>query len=131
MAMPDFALFCAQAMLYFAVVSFAEARQRLVGGSGWDGLLGGGDPGVEESFREALRRLRRITGGGQHAARVGDRRAFADWVAHAIASRNVAGLADPSRRNLYPVDLDVLVDRSHLLGLTPSQVRSALPRLRG
>lgn len=130
LAMPNFALFVAQAMLYFAVVSFAEARQRLVSGSGWDGFLGAGEPGVEDAYREARRRLSRLMGGGRRPARVGDRSGFADWVAHTIAPRNVAGLADPRRRNLYPVDLEVLIERSHLLGLTPSDVRRALPRLR-
>jgi hypothetical protein len=48
-----------------------------------------------------------------------------------VASRNVAGLCDPRRHNLYGVDLDVLVERAHLLGLTPDEVRRALPRLRG
>ena len=47
-----------------------------------------------------------------------------------IASRNVAGLADPRRRNLYPVDLDILIERCSLLGLSPSAVRRAQPRLR-
>jgi hypothetical protein len=116
-------------MLYFAVVSFAEARQRLVSGRGWDGFLGAGEPGVEAAFRESLRRLARLTGGRRPASGE-ETRAFASWVARSIASRNVAGLADPGRRNLYPVDLEVLIERSHLLGLSPSDVRRALPRLR-
>jgi hypothetical protein len=117
-------------MLYFAVVSFAETRQRLVAGSGWEAFLGAGEPAVEGIYRESLRRLARLTDRGRRPAFPEGRREFADWVARAIATRNVAGLADPRRCNLYPVDLDVLVERSHLLGLTPSDVRRALPRLR-
>ena len=129
-AMADFALFAAHTMLYFAVVSFAETRLRLVPGARPGGMLGAGEPAIEEAYRESLRRLRRLTGGGRHVANVAGRRGFADWVARTIAPWNVAGLADPWRRNLYPVDLDVLVERSHLLGLTPEDVRRALPRLR-
>jgi hypothetical protein len=117
-------------MLYFAVVSFAETRQRLAPDRGPSAMLGAGDPAVEDAFRQALRRLRRMTGGGRWAPSARDRDAFTDWVARTIAPWNVAGLADPGRRNLYPVDLDVLTARSHLLGLTPSDVRAALPRLR-
>jgi FADH2 O2-dependent halogenase len=130
-ALPDFALFTAQAMLYFAVVSFAEARQRLVSGDAWDGFLGAGEPALEGLYRESLRRLRRLTGGGVRRPTVDAAGEFARWVARGIASRNVAGLLDPARRNLYPVDLDVLVERSRLLGLTSAQIRRALPRLRG
>ena len=130
LALPDFELFTAHAMLYFAVVSFAETRQRLIAGSGWEPFLGAGEPDVERSYRESLRRLARLTGRGRHPASPEARREFAAWVAREVASRNVAGLADPERRNLYPVDFEVLVERSHLLGLTPSDVRRALPRLR-
>jgi FADH2 O2-dependent halogenase len=130
LALPDFALFAAQAMLYFAVVSFAEARQRLVSGSGWEGFLGAGDPAVESLYGESLRRLARLTGRGRRPASAEERRGFEDWVARGIASRNVAGLADPRRRNLYPVDLDILIERCNLLGLSPLDVRRALPRLR-
>jgi FADH2 O2-dependent halogenase len=130
MALPDFALFAAQSMLYFAVVSFAEARQRLVSGSGWEGFLGAGDPAVASLYRQSLRRLARLTGRGRRSASVDERRTFDEWVARTIATRNVAGLADPRRRNLYPVDLDTLIERCNLLGLSPSAVRRALPRLR-
>lgn len=130
LALPDFDLFVAQSMLYFAVVSFSEARQRLLSGSGWEGFLGAGEPAVESLYRESRRRLARLTGQGGRAASVDHRREFEGWVARMIASRNVAGLADPSRQNLYPLDLDVLIERCTLLGLSPSAVRRALPRLR-
>lgn len=130
LAIPDFNLFVAQTMLYFAVVSFAEARQRLVSGSGWDAFLEAGEPAVKGLYRESRRRLARLTRGGRRPASAEDRRGFEDWVARTIAPRNVAGLADPERRNLYPVDLDVLIERGHLLGLSRADVQSALPRLR-
>jgi len=71
--------------------------------------------------RESLRRLRRHP----------DPRVFARWTARAIAPRNIAGLADPAAHNLYPVDLDVLVDRHALLGLSRDDTIAALPALRG
>jgi FADH2 O2-dependent halogenase len=132
-AMAHFDLFAAHAMLYFATVSFAEVSQRVgrEDEAAWGGFLGVDDPALEPLFREALVRLRRITRGEGSAGTVEERREFAAWVAGAIAPRNVAGLADPTRHNLYPVDLDVLIDRHTLLGMTRAQVIAALPALRG
>ena len=122
-AMRKFELFAAHAMLYFATVSFAEVSQRMTPSSdaAWSGFLGVGDPLLEPLPREALRRLRAGAQPGE----------FAEWVARAIAPRNIAGLADPSRHNLYPLDLDVLIERHALLGMTREQVVDALPALRG
>jgi tetracycline 7-halogenase / FADH2 O2-dependent halogenase len=132
-AMAHFDLFAAQAMLYFGAVSFAEVRQRLVPDemAPWSGFLGVGDAVLEPLPRESLVRLRRITLGRGDAGSIDKRRAFADWVREAIATRNVVGLADPTRRNLYPVDLDMLIERHALLGLSRSDLLAALPRLRG
>ena len=120
-AMDHFDLFAAQALIYFATVSFAEVRQRLVEGDPWSGFLGVGDPVLGTLPRESLRRLRRAPKRGT----------FARWVAERIAPRNIAGFADPAAHNLYPVDLDVLVNRHELLGLSREQIVAALPALRG
>jgi FADH2 O2-dependent halogenase len=127
-AMASFDLFAAHAMLYFATVSFAEVGQRLVprADAAWDGFLGVGDPVLEPLPGEALQRLRELGRGRDE-----DREGFAAWVAESIAPRNVAGLADPGRSNLYPVDLEPLVERHALLGLERGQLVVALPRLRG
>jgi FADH2 O2-dependent halogenase len=129
-AMRDFELLAAHAMLYFALVSFAEVQQRLAPGedAAWSGFLGVGDPVAEPLPGEGLRRLRAITVSGGNGD---ERRRFVDWVADAIAPRNVAGLADPARHNLYPVDLDTLIERHALLGLSRAEVLDALPALRG
>ncbi len=127
LAMDDFELFAAVAQLYFATVSFTEVRQRLVPESGeetpyaWQGFLGVGDPLLDGLFEEVLGRLREGDAGP----------GFGEWLAKRLAPRNIAGLADPERRNLYPVDLDVLVERCGLLGLSREEVMAALPRLRG
>lgn len=132
-AMAHFDLFAAHAMLYFAIVSFTEVRQRLGPGDGaaWGGFLGVGDGSSEDLLRESLSRLHAITHGAGHTGDVEARRAYVAWVAQAIASKNVAGLADPARHHLYPVDLDLLIERHALLGLTRQQLVDALPALRG
>ena len=132
-AMAHFDLLAAQAMLYFAAVSFAEVGQRLTGGDevAWNGFLGVGDAVLAPLPRESLARLRDITHRRGETGTAERRRQFADWIATAIAPRNIAGLSDPERRNLYPVDFDVLVERHALLGLSRSELLAALPALRG
>ena len=132
-AMAHFDLFAAHAMLYFATVSYAEVRQRLAAHDliAWNGFLGVGDEILQPLPRESLRRLRQITAQRGEFGTAEERRAFAEWVARAIAPRNVAGLADAVRKNLYPVDLDVLIERHALLGMSREQVISAMPALRG
>jgi hypothetical protein len=120
-------------MLYFATVSFAEVSQRLAPkeSAAWNGFLGVGDPVLEPLPLEALRRLRRIT---QRRGEIGtskERRDFTEWISQAIGPRNIAGLAEPARRNLYSVDFDVLVERHALLGMSRDQLLEGLPALRG
>ena len=132
-AMAHFDMFSAQAMIYFAAVSFAEVSQRMAPGesAAWKGFLGVGDPVLGRLPRESLRRLRAITHSRGEIGSAKERQDFVDWVERAIAPRNIAGLADPQRRNLYPVDFDVLVEKHELLGMSRSQLIEALPALRG
>jgi len=136
-AMPDFRVTAAHAQLYFAAASFTEARQWLTGsgvpgGHPWDGFLGATDPVLAGAAEEAHHRLvaLRQAAGADLVADPGVA-AFESWVAEAIAPRNLAGLADPARHNLYPVDLEALVSAAHLLGFSRAEMRAALPRLRG
>jgi tetracycline 7-halogenase / FADH2 O2-dependent halogenase len=132
-ALAHFDLFAAQAMLYFATVSFAEVTQRLGrdDGAAWKGFLGVGDDVLGPLPSESFERLRRITHARGEQGDERQRSEFVEWIRSAIARRNVAGLAEPSRRNLYPVDLDVLVARHALLGMTREQLLGKLPALRG
>ncbi|NUQ20639.1 MAG: NAD(P)-binding protein [Gemmatimonadaceae bacterium] len=132
-AMAYFDLFAAQAMLYFAAVSFAEVRQRMLPDdtAAWNGFLGVGDDVLDPLPRASLRRLRAITRGRGESGSAAERESFVRWIASAIAPRNIAGLADESRHNLYPLDLDVLIERHALLGMTRERVVDALPALRG
>jgi FADH2 O2-dependent halogenase len=132
-AMAHFDLFSAQAMIYFAAVSFAEVSQRIAPGESvaWRGFLGVGDPVLGPLPRESLRRLREITRSRGEIGSAKERQNFVEWVSKAIAPRNIAGLADPQRRNLYPVDFDVLLEKHELLGMSRGQLLNALPALRG
>jgi FADH2 O2-dependent halogenase len=134
-AMAHFDLFSAHAMIYFTSVSYAELRRRLVDGDSaaapWSGFLGVGDKVLGPLPAASRRRLRRITRGAARPGSVQERKAYVAWVAEAIGPRNVAGLADRSRHNLYPVDLDLLLERHALLGLERDQLVAALPALRG
>jgi len=136
LAMRDFDLFIAQSFLYFATVSFAEVDQRLFpeGHAGqppaWSGFLGAGDAHLESIFAESKRRLGAMLLDREGEPRNLEREDFVSWIAEAIADRNIAGLGDPDRRNLYPVDLDLLVERADLVGLTSQEMRAQLPRLR-
>lgn len=121
-----FPLLVAVSLLYFAPVSFAESRRRLVDGGDdpWQGFLGVGDPVFDRLFERAPERLERALAGDT------SEEACQHWVRDGITPRDVAGLADPGRRNLHPVDLELLVERAPLLGLTPEQLRGRLHRLR-
>jgi len=132
-AMAHFDLFAAHAMLYFATVSFAEVSQRLKPSdtAAWGGFLGVGDPVLDPLPRQALERLREITNGAGEIGSPQQRDAFSQWLAREIAPRNIAGLADVERHNLYPVDFDALVNGHALLGMSRDQVITALPMLRG
>jgi len=132
-AMAHFDLFTAQAMLYFAAVSYAEAGQRLVpnDSAAWNGFLGVGDPVLGPLPRESLGRLRQITQRRGEVGTLDERTGFVEWMTRAITPRNIAGLSDARRRNLYPVDFDALVAHHALLGMTRDQILEALPALRG
>jgi len=119
--MGDFDRFAAGSLLYFAAASFAEASQRLLPGPeegwAWSGFLGSSDPVVCEMLDRVLAALQ----GPDYEAEI----------RKIIAPRNLAGLADPTRNRLYPVDLEPLVKNAELLGLTRDEVRREIPRLRG
>ncbi|PYO48968.1 MAG: hypothetical protein DMD72_06190, partial [Gemmatimonadetes bacterium] len=131
--MAHFDLFAAQAMLYFAAVSFAEASQRLKPSDdiAWNGFLGVGDSVLDPLAGESLARLRAITKSRSETGSSDDRQAFVDSIGRAIAPRNIAGLADPARGNLYPVDFDALIEGHALLGMNRDRLIEALPSLRG
>ena len=130
----SFDLFAAWGDLYFAAASFAEASQRLLdvapdgGDWPWQGFLGAGDPVVRAMVAETAAALREVCDDDVDEPANAH---FAAGVRRRIEPRNVAGLADPARRRLVPVDLEALVAGAAKLGLTEDEVRRRLPRLRG
>lgn len=126
LAMGDFKRFTSVCLLYFATVSYSEVQQRLTEqqdrSPAWDGFLGARDPVVQSLLVQARDRL-------SHADE--DLEDFAEWVRRRIAPRDIAGLSGPKTPNLFPVDFDVLVERSRLLGMEPEDMVAALPKLRG
>ncbi len=136
--------FVAWSHLYFATASYMEAWQRLADpAADWTsvGFLGATDPVIRRALRDAARVLAspasakdRATSATSEAALRPTRADCARaerLVAPLIAPRNLAGLADPARELLYPVDLDALVANAHLLGLAAEDVERRMPRLRG
>ena len=132
----DFDAFDAYVQAYFAAASYSETRQRLcpappdTGGHwAWSGFLGATDPVLRRILAEAARLAEE-----RLSEPLPDQRPFEspiDAMHRLIAPRNLAGLADPSRRRLYPIDLEALVAAADLLGLTSEQMQGRLPRLRG
>ena len=130
LARDRFELFSAIASLYFVSVSYSEVAQRLRdrspdGGEwAWRGFLSVDDPLLGPLFGEARARVRDLAGSADVEDLVG-------WIRRTTAARDIAGLADPGRRNLHPVDFGILIERAELLGVTPEEMRENLPRLRG
>lgn len=132
----DFEDFVPYSQLYFVAASYQEATQRLLdppagplNGWAWQGFLGADDPLLADAVaafsRQALERRRRRAEGEIPSAAE-----FAGSIAAAIEPRNVAGLFDPARRNLYPVDLAALRRHASRLGLEPSEFEARASRLR-
>ena len=122
----EFDAFEAFAQVYFTAASYCETNQRLCSPPdgledewGWFGFLGATDPVLAQIVGTAGRLIL----SDSTSARL-------DTVRRLISRRNLAGLADPRRRRLYPIDLAALVAAAGVLGLSPDDVRSRLPRLR-
>ena len=132
LAMDDFQHFKGVALLYFAAASFAETQQRLHQSSAarpdaWQGFLGAGDPVLRSLFFQARDRLK----SAKSPLAPRGARDFTPWVLERIAPRDLCGFDRPKMPNLYPVDLELLVERAELLAMEPAEVFAALPRLRG
>ncbi len=126
--MDDFESFTAAAMAYFAAASFDELRQRLLDppneGWCWQGFLGAGGEVRHRLFEEL----------DERSAGAASARALTDWIGPAIEPRNLIGLADPLRRNVYPVDLTDMQRRQERIAarleVAPEDLRRRWPRLR-
>ena len=120
----DFRLFCSWSFLYFSMVAWQETRQRL-DLAGPAAFLGADQEDRRSLLLEARIRLDEALAKSTEDGR----RDFESWIAQQIAPIDLIGLADETRNNLYPVDLEVLVERAHLLGMSREAMRQALPTL--
>jgi FADH2 O2-dependent halogenase len=118
-AFPQFDAFTAYSMFYFAAASFSEMARRLAVEQRPRRFLCADQP----DFHEATVRLSPAACAGT----AGD--AYAGEVARAVECLNIAGLADPGRRNWYPVDFADVIRGASKLGLTPADVREALTEI--
>lgn len=114
---PDFPSFAALSMLYFAAASYSEMARRLDRRDlASQFLLGNREP-----FRELFSRYVSRAAAGQPVA--------LEEVRRDLEPFNIAGLADPEKRNWYGVDLEDLVRGAVKLEQTPEQVRAFIARM--
>ncbi len=107
-----FPLFTGLATFYLAAVSYAETCSRMGDPERASGFLAYKDPTFVSGLRKCNSEAKRLKSLGEQA----DTCAFFEMVARYIEPRNIAGLADASRRNWYPVEIDALVQNAHKLG---------------
>ena len=115
----DFERFTALSFLYFAAASFAESARRLgkadVAG---DAFMLAGHPSFGPALAQCLDLTEVPTG----------RAKLLSAIAAAIEPVNVAGLADPARRNWYPCLAADLLASAKKLGATEREVLAMLER---
>jgi len=117
--MANFPVFASLSLLYFAAASFSETARRL------------GRPHLASSFllqdnprfqtRELQERARTVRTEAESQALSDDIRRF-------IEPFNVAGLADPRRRNWYPADAGDMLRGASKLGADRDEVAQVLAR---
>jgi hypothetical protein len=118
--------------MYLAAASFSETCQRLCSPSEWQedespgpwawrGFLGATDTLLGPLFEELRSecRQRRLQGSSLRS-----------WIGRRIERRNVAGLADASKQNLFPADQDALLGLASRYGLDLATARARKSRLR-
>lgn len=116
-AFPNFPVFAALTMIYFAAASFSEMARRLERPHlAPEFLLGG-----RTDFRSLLERH-------TDAARNG-RPSTLSMLAGELEPFNVAGLCAPEKRNWYGVDPADVVAGAAKLGVTPEEVRELFRRM--
>jgi len=120
-SMDNFPVFVALTMLYFAAVSYAESAHRLGKPELASSFLLADHPRFGPDLRALIRQSRCISTPEQTAR-------FAEDVRRAVDPINVAGLADPDRRNWYPVEANDLLAGAHKLHVTREEVESLLDR---
>lgn len=124
-----FEYFAAYSMTYFAAVTWAETRERLITPQAvaWEGFLGADDSILGRLVDNARAQLPEAS----KAPEPDESDAYWQWIGRHTAGRDLAGLDTWGPTLTVPVDSDALVERGPLLGLDEEAIRTLLPRLRG
>jgi FADH2 O2-dependent halogenase len=117
-AFHSFPHFAALSMFYFASASYGEMARRLERQESAGGFLGRGVPLFGVKLVECAKSLAQET--------LPKEEDFANGVGEAIASRNVAGLSDPAKRNWYGADLEDVARNAKKLGMESGALREVL-----
>lgn len=120
-SLDNFPVFVALTMVYFAAVSYAESAHRLGKPELASSFLLVDHPDFGPSMRALIARSRNVRSNEEAAQ-------FADDVRRAIEPINIAGLADPARRNWYPVDASDLLGSAQKLHATRDEIAKLLDR---
>lgn len=123
-AMPHPPLFNALSLLYFAAASYAETWRRL--GRPAPAFLLADRPAFRHELLHLNKHARRLAANPTPHAR--DLRDFDRAVRQAIAPIDVAGLADASRQNWYPVDVRDLFAAAPRLDASTAEIQAMLRR---
>ena len=119
--MDNFPVFNAISMLYFAAVSYAESARRLGKPNLAPSFLLHDDPRFGPAAQALLDQSRTI----RTPEEVEE---FLNEVSRVIDPFNVAGLANPVRRNWYPVDANDLLDNADKLNARREEIEQLLDR---
>jgi FADH2 O2-dependent halogenase len=119
--MDSFPTFVSLSMLYFAAASFSESARRLGKAHLARSFLLHDDP----RFGPLMRRCCALAKNNSTQLEVDE---LAHEISQAIEPINIAGLANPHRRNWYPVDANDLLNSAAKLQSTKNQISELLDR---
>jgi FADH2 O2-dependent halogenase len=119
--MDRFPVFAALSMLYFAAASFSESARRLGKAHLAPSFLLHDDP----RFGPLMHRCCELGKNNSTQLEMDD---LANEISQAIEPINIAGLANPQRRNWYPVDANDLLNSAAKLQSTKNQISELLNR---
>jgi FADH2 O2-dependent halogenase len=119
--MGRFSAFAALSMLYFAPASFSESARRLGKAHLASSFLLHDDP----HFGPLMRRCCELAKNNSTQLEMDN---LAHEISQAIEPINIAGLANPHRRNWYPVDANDLLNSAAKLQSTKNQISELLDR---
>jgi FADH2 O2-dependent halogenase len=122
----DFPVFAELTKLYFAAASFTEAASRLSREAALPSFLRASDPLFGPALVDCCRTL--LDGAASGELAFDERMILLSKIRRAIEPLDIAGLADPTRRNWHPVLAEDLRAGADKLGVEQSQIEDFLHR---